>query len=63
MQGCEREVRYRSILEDIDEGYFEIDRRGASTLSMTRRPQSGLFERGNDGMSYWQICDPKSLDK
>ena len=55
------EDRYRSILEDIDEGYFEMDRLGAFTFINDAQARNLAYSQEElTGMNYREICDPET---
>ena len=58
------EERYRTILENIEEGYFEVDLAGNLTFfNDTLCRVSGYSREELMGMNYWQYTDKEELKK
>jgi PAS domain S-box-containing protein len=58
------EARYRSILEDIDEGYFESDRSGKLTLVNDAHARNLQYSKEDlIGMDFRQFCDEKTAQR
>jgi diguanylate cyclase (GGDEF)-like protein/PAS domain S-box-containing protein len=58
------EARYRSILEDIDEGYFEGDLSGKLTLVNDAHARNLQYSKEDlIGMDFQQFCDEKTAQR
>ncbi len=58
------EERYRTILEDMEEGYFEVDPAGTFTFANDALCISLGYTRDElIGMNYWQYADDESAKK
>ncbi len=60
----ESEVRYRSILEEIEQGYFELDLAGNFTFVNEAEACNLGYDRAElSGMNYRQYCLPETAGK
>ncbi|MFO7569694.1 MAG: PAS domain S-box protein, partial [Smithellaceae bacterium] len=58
------EERYRTILEEIDEGYFEIDLSGTFLFVNNAQARNlGYSESELTGMNYRQYSDPETAER
>jgi PAS domain S-box-containing protein len=61
---CEREERYKSILEGMEEGYFEVDLKGRFTIfNDSLRNMLGFPKHEMTGMSYKEYTDEETARK